>query len=204
MKNYLDTNIASVYAALPPGGLIQQTQWTLTRLLWDTAKRRGIRLVTSSFAKDELRLGDPGAARRRLNALRSITVIEETEPMRRAARLLMQAFNPRMATVLAPDIRHYAAACAVHADTLVTWNIRHFDVIDASVSDDRAEDRRPRIVTPAELAFDIGAAVLPNPDTGVDLLDRINRPTPWLQKFIDEETRAGQALCAEEARHGKK
>jgi hypothetical protein len=65
MKNYIDTNVVSVYAALTPSGLIQQTQWVMTHLLWETSAKRRVRLVTSDFVVAEAKRGDAGAARRR-------------------------------------------------------------------------------------------------------------------------------------------
>ena len=72
---------------------------------------------------EEARLGDPEAARQRLNVLAQFPVLEATSAIERLAETYMtQLVLPDKAL---RDAAHLAFACGYELDYLVTWNCAH-------------------------------------------------------------------------------
>ena len=72
---------------------------------------------------EEARLGDPEAARQRLDVLAQFPVLEATSAIERLAETYMtQLVLPDKAL---RDAAHLAFACGYEPDYLVTWNCAH-------------------------------------------------------------------------------
>ena len=119
---YIETSVVSYLTARPSRDLITAAYQQITREWWHTAESR-FSLTASALVQDEAARGDPEAARARLRALESATLLQITQDARRLARTLLAAgVVPQTA---AADALHLAVAAAHGADYLVTWNFRH-------------------------------------------------------------------------------
>ena len=70
---YIETSIVSYLTAYPSRDLVRAAHQQVTRDWWDT--RAQFELYISQFVVDEASAGDPGAATKRLTALRDATVL---------------------------------------------------------------------------------------------------------------------------------
>ena len=120
-KLYLETSIVSYLTARPSHDLSRAAHQQLTLDWWDT--RTAYDLFVSQFVLDEAGAGDPGAAQRRLAALREAALLDLTpEAGRLAGEILRQGGMPAKAYV---DAIHVAIAAVHGLDYLLTWNCAH-------------------------------------------------------------------------------
>ena len=149
---YVETSVISYLTSRPSRDLVvaahQQVTWD-----WWEKKRRSFELFISELVLDEVRAGDPDAARRRMALVEDLGRIAITpDVIRFARRLVEQLVIPRTAEV---DALHVAAATVNGMDYLLTWNCRH--IANARVGRIvRAEAKAagfeaPIICTPEEL-----------------------------------------------------
>lgn len=118
---YIETTVVSYLTARPSRDIVVAGHQQLTREWWDTRER--YRLVTSQFVWDEAALGDREFAAKRLEMLRSLTVLDvipEVEDL--MDRLINEGPIPSRALL---DAGHIAIAAVHEVDFLVTWNCRH-------------------------------------------------------------------------------
>jgi hypothetical protein len=193
MRLYIDSNIISIYCAFAPTSKGAAPQWAATQMLWDTAERLGVRLLTSSVAVEEASAGNAGAAQQRINALRKVTVHRETEGMRRRVRDLSARLPESFAAAAQDDLRHFSAACTLKASILVTWNIKHFAPLVEIVARIPHPIAAPEILTPFDAVLKLGHLALANPKP--KWVADLRAPSPFVQKFIDQETRAGHRIA---------
>ncbi len=119
---YVETSVVSYLTARPSRDVVTAAYQAVTRDWWRLAPDK-FQLVASALVISEAGAGDPDAARARLEALESVTLLEATlEAERLAGTLLDSGAIPRRA---AGDAAHIAVAAANGADYLVTWNFRH-------------------------------------------------------------------------------
>ena len=119
---YLETSIVSHATARP------SSEWA-TAVLQDQAKRwmseqrpRYV-IVTSQFVLDEAARGDSDAARRRLEMLADIPILEANPDVEWVANeLLAHALMPAKAKL---DALHVATAALAGVEYLLTQNCRH-------------------------------------------------------------------------------
>lgn len=116
---YLETTIMSYLAALPSRDLIKAARQEVTWEWWN--KRRGAYRVYASQVV--AREGDPDAARRRLELLSDIPLLDVTdEAINLAAELISRGLLPDAA---ADDALHLGVAAVHGMDYLLTWNCTH-------------------------------------------------------------------------------
>lgn len=119
---YVETTvIGNVVGRLHPQQVIAARQ-QLTRSWWTTAESR-YRLFISQLTIDECGAGDPDAAAERLDLIRDLPLLDESEAAERLARLLLEqhavpASQPR-------DALHIATAAVHGVQFIVTWNFKH-------------------------------------------------------------------------------
>lgn len=152
---YIETSIvshASAWASSNPATAVLQDQ--AKRWLTDEAPKYD--LVTSQFVIDEVSLGDPDAAAKRLELLRDIRVlIPDAEVERVADEIISHSLMPKRARL---DALHVASAVVGGVKYLLTQNCRH--IANATVLPsiyDLLEDlgfARLLICTPAEFLGD--------------------------------------------------
>ena len=119
---YIETSVVSYLTAKQPRDVIVTAYQEVTREWWSTALGT-LELVASELVRTEAGAGDERAARARLKALESVTLIDTTEDAEYLTRrLLDQGAVPRQA---AADAAHIAIAVTNGVDFLVTWNFRH-------------------------------------------------------------------------------
>ena len=119
---YIETSVISYLTALPSRDVVIAAYQQVTREWWRTARNR-FELVASELVLQEAAAGDSVAARARLAALETVTLLEATDDAAKLTRKFLDlGAIPRKA---AEDAAHIAIAVTNGADYLVTWNFRH-------------------------------------------------------------------------------
>lgn len=119
---YIETTVASYYAARPSTNLIIAARQAMTRLWWDSGCS-DFELFTSLETLNESSMGDPKVASRRLTLLESIPLLSLTPEVDDLAAGLVEAgLVPSKA---ASDAVHIAVASVHNIDYLLTWNFKH-------------------------------------------------------------------------------
>jgi len=151
-KAYLETSVVSYLTARASRDLIVAAHQKLTRVWWERRRKR-FDLYCSHLVIQEAAGGDKGAARRRLEVLRPLPLLEITDAAGRLARdLVIEAPIPEKAS----EDALYIALATIHGmDYLLTWNCRHIANAEirnavAAVCGDRGYEP-PVICTPEEL-----------------------------------------------------
>jgi hypothetical protein len=93
-----------------------------TREWWET-RRQDFELFTSQFVIDEASLGDPDAARRRLEALVNVPLLGLSDDVYALATGLVGRVP--LPAKAAADALHIAVATVNGMDYLLTWNCTH-------------------------------------------------------------------------------
>lgn len=121
-KAYIETTVVSYLTAWPSRDVVIAGYQQTTREWWRDAADR-FELVASELVINEASAGDADAARDRLAALASMTLLDATEEAAELAQQLIDAGAiPKKA---AEDAGHIAIAVTNGIDFLVTWNCRH-------------------------------------------------------------------------------
>ena len=121
-KAYIETTVISYLTAWPSRDVVLAGHQQITRDWWQTAADR-FELVASELVIAEVGAGGPVAARDRLAALASVTLLDATEQaLELATQLLDSGAIPKKA---AEDAAHIAIAVTNGVEYLVTWNCRH-------------------------------------------------------------------------------
>lgn len=119
---YIETSIVSYLVARPSRDTVTAERQRQTREWW--AKRRGwFRLLTSEVVDSEVVCGEPGMARRRMEALRGLPrlmVDDEADELTKA--LIARGPLPPSAQ---SDAYHISLATVNRIGILLTWNCRH-------------------------------------------------------------------------------
>ena len=120
-KVYLETTIPSYLTAWPSRDLIRAAHQQITREWWSA--RSQFDLFVSQVVLDEVQQGDTEAARRRMESISGITVLEVSQEANFLTKeLIFQHSLPRKA---AADAAHIAIAVVSGMDYLLTWNCTH-------------------------------------------------------------------------------
>ena len=121
---YIETSIPSYLTARPSRDIRTAAWQQLTSQWWDEA-RHDYELFTSELVVVEASEGDPEAAERRLELLRSVTALVVDHEMETlAAKLIAGGGFPPAANV---DALHVAIAAVQGRDLFLTWNCRHIN-----------------------------------------------------------------------------
>ena len=148
----LETSIPSYLTARPSRDLISAAHRELTREWWEHHRHK-YDLFVSGLVLEEISLGDPDAARRRIDVLAGIQVLEESIDAKSLAKTFVaETLMPKNA---GDDAMHVAIATLQRMDFLLTWNCRH--IANAAILK-RLEIRcaklgytLPRLCTPEQL-----------------------------------------------------
>lgn len=118
----IETSVVSYLTARPSRDVVVAAYQEITRQWWQDAADR-FDLFASELVVTESGAGDADAARARLEALESVTLLNTTENSEELTRLLLHlGAVPREA---AADAAHIAIAITNGVDYLVTWHFRH-------------------------------------------------------------------------------
>lgn len=149
---YIETTIVSHLTARPSKDVIMLGQQKLTREWW-LRRRQHYDLYTSQFVVDEAGDGDPVAARKRLEALSGLPLLDATDAtMPLAEEMVRRRLLPSRAAI---DAVHIAIATLNRMNVVLTWNCRHLANADVYVGVSRflrsAGFEAPLVCTPTEL-----------------------------------------------------
>ena len=149
---YLESTIPSYLVAAPSRDLLVAAHQQVTSDWWKT-RRPGFEIYVSQLVLDEIAKGDPDIARRRIDAVKGIPLLEITEDvLDLATALVASGIIPKKAGT---DAAHIALAAVHNLDFLLTWNCTH--IANAAISRGIEEICRERgiecpvICTPEEL-----------------------------------------------------
>ena len=149
---YLETTIPSYLTAWLSSDLVMAGHQQTTREWWET-RRDDFELFVSQFVIDEAGAGDPDAARRRLEMLVNVPLLDPGVNVHPLAEELMKRVP--LPPKAAADALHIAIATIHGMDFLLTWNCTHIanaalrPSIEAVCRDNGYEP--PVICTPEEL-----------------------------------------------------
>jgi len=119
---YLESTIPSYLTAMPSRDLLIAAHQQVTSEWWRT-QRTTFDLYISQFVLDEVSRGDTDIARRRLDAIKGIPLLEITdEVLGLAAGFVASKIIPEKAGT---DAVHIALAAVHNMDFLLTWNCKH-------------------------------------------------------------------------------
>ena len=119
---YIETSVVSYLTARPSRDVVVAAYQEITHEWWRHAPAR-FDLVASALVVAEAEVGDPDAARIRLEALEAVALLDATPNAESLAQTLVDlGAVPRRA---ADDAAHIAIAVTNGVDFLVTWNFRH-------------------------------------------------------------------------------
>ncbi|MHC4504877.1 MAG: type II toxin-antitoxin system VapC family toxin [Planctomycetota bacterium] len=149
---YLETTIPSYLAAPRSRDLIRAARQQIT-LEWWNARRHEFEICVSQFVVDEASDGDPELARRRLELLGDVPVLEVVAPAYELAEtLIREGVLPKKAVT---DALHVAMATVHDVDILLTWNCTHLANPELLGGVQRviwSEGHRPPVIcTPGEM-----------------------------------------------------
>lgn len=154
---YLETTIPSYLTAWPSRDLIRAAHQQITSEWWQR-RRTEFELFISQVVVRECQLGDSVAAAERLEVLRDLPLLEQTERATDLAQALLKRVPlPDRAAV---DALHIAIATVHGMDFLLTWNYAH--IANAALRDQieavcrEAGYEPPTICTPEELLLEEG------------------------------------------------
>lgn len=121
---YVETSIISYLTARPSRDLLAAAHQQVTRAWWDEHRNR-FELFVSPLVEVEAKRGDPDAARRRMEALGNLPVLEVVDQAYDLASALIS--GGALPAVAQDDATHIALAAVHNMDYLLTWNCRHID-----------------------------------------------------------------------------
>jgi hypothetical protein len=119
---YIETTIVSYLTARPSRDLIITAHQQITQEWWQT-QRDKFDLFVSQLVIREVSVGDEEVARRRVETLEGVPLLElNQEALALAEDLIARGPLPRKA---AEDALHIAIATVHGMDYLLTWNCKH-------------------------------------------------------------------------------
>lgn len=123
IKVYLETSVISYMAARPATrDYVKWSKQHLTAMWWERVLHR-IYPYISVFVIQEMKRGDRGAAKRRVEISQGIPVLDEVDEIERLAIAFLKKMNlPKKAEL---DAFHIASASVHEMDYLLTWNCKH-------------------------------------------------------------------------------
>ena len=119
---YIETSVISYLTSRPSRELVTAAHQQVT-VDWWTNARPGFNAVVSELVIQEVAMGDPDSARRRMEAIADLPVLQMTEAGRELARALLD--DLAVPPTAAADALHIVVAAENGADYLLTWNCRH-------------------------------------------------------------------------------
>ncbi len=122
MRIYIESTIPSYVVARPARDLLQAARQQMTKDWWET-KREQHELFIGQLVLDEIAFGEPEMARRRLELVADLALLQSTEEARKLTQNIMDS---RLVPAKAGgDAAHIALATFHKMDILLTWNCRH-------------------------------------------------------------------------------
>jgi hypothetical protein len=148
---YLETTIPSYLAARTSKNIEIAVDQSTTHDFYET-ERHKYDLFVSGYVYEECSKGDPDAAKRRLDFLKGIAVLEETSDVAPLADVYMSLLSiPSDSRI---DALHLAMCCIHRIRFLLTWNCKHLGTRSMQIAQ-RYNDKHglwmPELLTPKTL-----------------------------------------------------
>jgi hypothetical protein len=119
---YIESTVPSYATARESKDVIIAAHQAETKLFWER-ERQKYDLYVSQYVIAECSLGNPDAARRRIELIRGITVLPNSGELDKLASIYQKLLNiPESAKT---DCSHLAACVVNEIDYLLTWNCTH-------------------------------------------------------------------------------
>ncbi len=122
---YIETSVVSYLAARPSRDLLIAARQAATAELWSKLLSSALTGYVSPLVHQEAQRGDQEQARKRLDALSSLAVLDiDQEAQTLAERILSAKAIP---AEYPDDALHMAVAAVNGMDVLITWNFAHLN-----------------------------------------------------------------------------
>jgi hypothetical protein len=134
--------------AKPSRDIFRLARQSITRQWWDI-KRHDYLIVTSDFTIQECGKGDSAAAKRRLDFMRGIPVLQLSDEVHELSAKYLELLSIPADSKI--DTLHLAACVVNQIDYLLTWNCKHlgpFTMLKLQVYNDRNNLFIPILATP--------------------------------------------------------
>ncbi len=120
---YVESSVISYLTARPPRDIVRLARHRITAEWWE--RRERWELCVSPTVLDEVAMGDPEAADRRMDVAKTMVELPASARARELADLLIA--REAVPIVAASDAIHLAMAAFYDIPYLATWNQRHLD-----------------------------------------------------------------------------
>jgi hypothetical protein len=122
---YLESTIPSYATAWESKDIIKAGRQAVTKLFWEH-ERKNYEVVVSQYVIDECSLGDSEAAKKRLEFLSGLPVLEKSKKVEELAVVYQKLLNiPDKAKT---DCFHLAICVVARIHFLLTWNCTHLGI----------------------------------------------------------------------------
>ncbi|MEN8262379.1 MAG: type II toxin-antitoxin system VapC family toxin [Nitrospirota bacterium] len=121
-KVYIETSIVSYLTARPSRDLIIAAHQELTNEWWEN-RRKYFNIFISQLVVQEAKAGDKNAAKKRLDIIDSIHLLELNENVVSLSETLVR--EKAIPEKAVEDALHIAVAISHGMDYLLTWNCKH-------------------------------------------------------------------------------
>lgn len=119
---YLETSFISYLTARPARTIVGAAHQQITQDWWEK-ERQHYDLLISELVIRECSAGDPVAAKKRIDALRNIPLLDINDDVSSIAKgLVNEGYIP---IHVFEDAMHIAIAAVYRVDFLLTWNFKH-------------------------------------------------------------------------------
>ena len=149
---YLEPSVISYYAARPSQNLIVAAHQQITWEWWDRSIDRYAAFI-SLLSLEEISRGDPEAAARRLELVKTFELLDITPRIEELAAIYLKTFD--IPGRWEADAIHVATASVHEIDYLVTWNCTHIAnariIRELPKINESMRASTPTICTPEEL-----------------------------------------------------
>lgn len=119
---YLETTVISYLVARPSRDLQVAAHQQTTHEWWETQSSR-FDCCISQAVVDEISNGDPDEVRKRLEAVRGLTMLATVEAVNSLTKSILKSGIIRIKA--SQDAVHVAVASVHEIDYLLTWNCKH-------------------------------------------------------------------------------
>jgi len=119
---YVETTIPSVITARPSMDITNAYYQNITKFFWEN-ERHKYDLFISKYVLEECSQGDVNAAKRRVELIKDIPLLDINEEVERLAKEYFEYLNiPEKAKT---DCVHLAVCVIKEIDFLISWNMTH-------------------------------------------------------------------------------
>ena len=123
-KVYLETSIVSYYAARPSRDLVIAARQEITHEIWPVLQDN-FDIYISALVIQEASRGDKEAAKKRLEAVSHVPILEISQKVQEVAQSLLN--ENAVSSEFEEDALHIAVASINGMDFLLTWNFSHIN-----------------------------------------------------------------------------